>query len=230
MEKGFSLSNEINFVSIFNKIKESKTNLIIAFIISAIILIPTIIASNIYDIPYSKFMRDPVVLLKGDLYTGWFSQLGCMLWFVTAGFCFLSANLVSKDHPVPGLKSFLFYSFSLTTFLGADDIFLFHDEIFPYWGFNERVFMLVYVLIVALLILIYYKVIFKTQYILLGLAFCFLGLSMFMDSVPRIGIFRSKAWNNVLYEDGAKMIGIIFWMVYFYSVGKFALKKQHKPI
>jgi hypothetical protein len=122
MKKEFSLSNEINFVSIFNKIKESKTNLIIAFIISAIILIPTIIASNIYDIPYSKFMRDPVVLLKGDLYIGWFSQLGCMLWFVTAGFCFLSANVVSKDHPVPKLKSFLFYSFSLKVSDNENDV------------------------------------------------------------------------------------------------------------
>ena len=193
--------------------------------LSAMVLIPTILASNYYSIPYSKFMRDPVVLLKGDLYIGWFSQLGCMLWFVTAGFCLLSANLVSRDHPVPKLKSFLFYSFSLTFFLGSDDIFLFHDEIFPYWGFNERVFMLIYVLFVALLILIYYKVILKTQYILLGLAFFFLGLSMFMDSVPRIGIFRSEGWNNVLYEDGSKMIGIILWTIYFYSVGNFALKK-----
>jgi hypothetical protein len=46
MNKGFSFSNELNFVTIINKIKESKTNLIVAFVIAAIILIPTIIASN----------------------------------------------------------------------------------------------------------------------------------------------------------------------------------------
>lgn len=226
MLKVLSLPNDLRIVSLKKKLLESRIYLLVGFFLSAMALVPAILASNKYGISYADFMRDPVFLLKGELYIGWFSQLGCMLWFVAVGFCFLSAKLIPKDHPIPMLKSFLIYSCCLTAALGADDIFLLHDEILPYFGVKENLIMLVYLLGVTFLLLIYFKVILKTQYIVLGLAFFFLGLSMSLDRLPGQKIFAPGQWQSVLYEDGAKFIGIVLWMVYFYSVGKLSLKNR----
>lgn len=226
MEKTFSLLDEISFVAIFNKVKESTNYLVLALILSAIVLTPAILAMSFYDMSYSMQMRDPVVLLGGPLYTGWFSQLGCALWFVSVGFCFLSLQLISKDHPMPRMRSFLIYSLALTTFLGVDDMFLLHDEILPYLGIKENLIALGYFMAVVVYLLLYFKVILKTQYVVLGLAFFFLGLSLSLDRLPGQKIFTPGAWQSVLIEDGAKMIGIILWAIYFYSVAKLTLKKK----
>jgi hypothetical protein len=49
---------------------------------------------------------------------------------------------------------------------------------------------------------------------------------MSLDRIPVLKIFDPGEWQSVLYEDGSKFIGIVLWMVYFYSVGKLSLKKQ----
>lgn len=218
---------EITSFSILEKLKKSKENLLVVFVLSMIIIGSTIISSKHFGISYSDYMRDPVVLLGGKLYLGWFSQLGGILWSITAGFCFLSAKLVTYDNSFPLLKNFLYYSFFLTVFLGADDIFMFHDEIFPLWGIHENYFVSGYLMIVIVFLIKYYKLIFKTDYDLLGLAFFFFAISIFLDKIPqeKKNIFLGNG-DHTIYEDGAKLIGILLWMVYFYSIGKFALIKK----
>ncbi|MFD2201142.1 hypothetical protein [Shivajiella indica] len=230
MEKRYSLYGEFNFKSILIKTKESNVSLKVVFILSIIIIEATVLASNVFEIPYSDFLRDPVVVLNGEFYVGWFSQLGVMFWSIAAGFCFVSAKLVSSEHPIPNIKGFLYYSFFLTLFLGMDDIFMFHDEIFPLWGVHENIFIFSYMIIVSLYLIIYFKVVLKTEYILMGLAYCFFALSILLDKIPhKIKIHFPGGLESVMYEDGAKMIGILLWMVYFYSVAKLSLKDVKVP-
>lgn len=227
MDQVFSLRSHYNVLKISGMAKKSKFNLFVVLILAFIILSSTIISSKYFEIPYSDYMRDPVVLMGGELYLGWFSQLGVMLWSVAAGFCFLSARLVGKDQTLPLLKHFLYYSFFLTALLGADDVFMFHDEIFPYWGIHENIFISGYLLIVSLYLILFYKVIFKTEFLLLGFAFFFFASSILLDKIPHNKkILVPGGWESIIYEDGFKMIGILFWVVYFYSVGKFSLEKK----
>lgn len=219
MKAFLSIQKEITSISILEKLKKSKKNLLVVFVLSMIIIGSTIISSKYFEIPYSHYMRDPVILLGGKLYTGWFSQLGVMLWSITAGFCFLNAKLLAYDPTFPMLKGFLYYSFFLTIFLGADDIFMFHDEIFPLWGIHENIFISSYLMIILVFLIKYYKLILKTDYDLLGLAFFFFAISIFLDKIPyEKKIIFLGSGDHIIFEDGSKLIGILLWMFYFHSV------------
>jgi len=77
-----------------------------------------------------------------------------------------------------------------------------------------------YAILVLILILNYYKTIFKTDYLLLGMAFFFFGLSVLLDLLDISGI------NPYVYEDGAKLFGIISWSFYFYYSAKRIVSNQ----
>lgn len=59
----------------------------------------------------------------------------------------------------------------------------------------------------------------KTPFIILLLAFVFLGLSVLSDLIKISGV------NPYLFEDGFKMIGIISWLVYHFKVSKLEIEK-----
>lgn len=174
-------------------------------------------------------MKDPVVVLihpdfylENPLFVGYFSQIGGMFWFLAAGVC-LTGTLIAQNQPLP-FKNMLLHGFIFTLFLGIDDVFMFHDEIFRLYGVHENVFVVSYVAISCSFLLIYFKTILKTKFPLLALALFCLASSVLLDKVP--GSFKEDyfqgIFNSIIFEDGFKMVGILFWLLYFTSVTKTA--------
>ena len=69
-----------------------------------------------------------------------------------------------------------------------------------------------YFLVVGIYLYRFYQEILSTDYILLVLAFMFLGISFGADLLP----FRIR--GQFLVEDGSKFMGIVSWMGYFLRV------------
>lgn len=98
-----------------------------------------------------------------------------------------------------------------------DDIFLIHEVVFPkYLKIPEQVIFLVYGILIFSYLLKFKQIIQNTEYIPLILAFAFFGFSVIADSSL---IYIPQSWlkNEGLYllEDGAKLLGIISWYIYF---------------
>lgn len=118
------------------------------------------------------------------------------------------------------------------TLLPAENLsFMFHDEIFPLYGVHENVFMFSYLIILFSFLIIYFKPILETQFPLLALAlFCF-AASILLDKIS--GSLKEQLHigflDSIIYEDGSKMVGILFWLVYFVTVIRKAAEKSMKP-
>jgi len=97
-----------------------------------------------------------------------------------------------------------------------DDAFLLHEAVLPTWGVPEKVVLLCYLGLVAFHLLKSFSTIRKTDYALLGVALVCFGISVAIDGAYRL------IGEQYLLEDGAKLVGIISWFLYFFQVGRVA--------
>ena len=63
----------------------------------------------------------------------------------------------------------------------------------------------------------------NTQYILLGMALVFFGVSITLDLFE---MFEIPFLGRLLFEDSAKLVGIVSWLSYFFRVGVFAVYRN----
>lgn len=172
------------------------------FLVSTLLLI-----SSVLDEPLRVFTRDPVAMGRMELYTGYFSQMGAILWFSTAGLIFFT--FLNTTHK---FKYFLLFSGFFTLFLGLDDLFMVHEAWFRrYSGLPEEVFYALYIFLMLFYFLKFFAIIKQTPYILLLMAFGSFGISVICDPMHIQGMLY-------VFEDGFKMLGIISWMTYHYLV------------
>jgi len=164
-------------------------------------------------IPIGKLTRDPSDIVGVPFYVGFLSQIGIFFWAASAAVCMFSATVLSKRPDNIEIKRFLFVSGLLTLVLGLDDIFLLHESVFTYLGVPEKVVFFTYAGFVLLYLLEFYSVILNTEYILLLIALIFFGVSIALD------LFYLPGLNPFLFEDGAKIAGIVSWLFYFFRVG-----------
>ena len=113
------------------------------------------------------------------------------------------------------MSRFLLSGGLLTGLLLADDFFELHEIVFPsYLQIPEHLTYAFYGVLVCALLVIFLKFILQTDYVILGVAFVFLGGSMLSDAFqphvePLLGEWR------ILAEDGLKFLGITAWFGYF---------------
>lgn len=188
-------------------------------IISTILVGLVILLQMWKGIPVSDLTRDITSIAKVPPYIGFFSQIGIVFWMSTATLCLFSASTASNISKK--IKNSLYFSGMFTLLLGFDDMFQFHEQIVPYlFEVSEKVVFAIYAILVVSFLLKFYPTLLNTDYILLLLAFFFLGLSVFMDVIPIRGL------NPALYENGAKMIGIVSWFFYFHSIAASTVSGQ----
>jgi hypothetical protein len=110
-----------------------------------------------------------------------------------------------------------------------DDLFLLHEEVFPYYlNIPEKLVFVGYGMIISLYLVKFRKIILKTEFLFLILAFGFLGLSVIIDLLP-IATRLLGNQGEFLLEDGFKLMGIISWFTYFARVGVAQLKRAIAP-
>ncbi|WP_156819983.1 hypothetical protein [Synechococcus sp. PCC 7336] len=168
-------------------------------------------------IPIGSLTRDPTAILEAPLYTGFLSQIGLLLWSASAAVCMLSAKLLSGRADSLKINRFLFVSGLLTLVLGLDDVFLLHEGFFPSIGVPEKAVFVSYAGFLLFYLVKFYPVIWQTEYILLGMALVFFGVSSTLD------LLLPSDLDLYLFEDGAKLVGIVSWLSYFSSTATFAV-------
>ena len=190
---------------------------VVVIVITSCLFIGMALMLSIWEkVPISNLTRDINSVADLPFYIGFISQLGILFWSATVTLCLFSARILRKKS---ALREYLFFAGLITLMLCLDDLFLLHEEVFPFLGVPEKEVYLVYLLVVTVWLLKYYKVILKTYYLILVLAFGFLGISLIIDIIP------TQLIDPYLIEDGLKFTGIVSWFVYFLSCAELSVGK-----
>lgn len=172
-----------------------------------------------YNIPFEMVTRDPARIAKFNPFTGVLSNIGILFWCSTAAICFFASAIHSKkgDEKV---ATYLLFSGLLSSLLLLDDLFMFHEYIFPkYLHIPEKIVYVGYLALVSMYLLKFRSMILQNEYLILVFAFGFFGLSIFCDGfLPQEGI-------EFLVEDGLKIFGIVTWFIFYTRTCFFSIRQ-----
>lgn len=183
---------------------------VIAYSLGLLLLLLIYIAANQYDIEYKVLTGDPAYVNSSNPFVGALSNIGIVLWSVTASIC-LFASRVLKQRGAHTNARFLLAFGLLTTLLLLDDLFMLHDYIFSkYFGISQVITYGVYgILTLIFLYQFRAQILSNNNMILLLLAFLFFGSSISLD------LFVQETNLKYFLEDALKFLGIVGWLVYF---------------
>jgi hypothetical protein len=205
--------------TLYSQLKELLPMLLIVYSLPFLILLGVVIVRLQYKIPFSDFMRDPSSTMGAPFYIGFISNLGILFWSFSTAICFFCFEILRKDRNNKELMSFLFFSGVLTSILMLDDLFLFHEYVYPvYFQISEKLVFTGYGIIIILYLARFRKIILETDFLLLVFAFVFFGLSIILDSE----LIHCR--GQYLFEDGFKLFGIVSWFAYFTRINMMWVK------
>lgn len=181
------------------------------------ILLCSIVLVNLYTgVPLETFTRDPAAIAGINPFTGIVSNIGILLWCIGASISLFSFfNITKGQNNKTNDYTFFLLFFGLTTLvLLLDDLLLFHELIAPtILNISEKYIYACYGTVVLFGMVRFRKVIFQTEWIILGLAFIFFALSIAID-LSEIRLLLSSSSLTFL-EDSFKLLGIASWAAYF---------------
>ncbi|MGB3294795.1 MAG: hypothetical protein WBB01_17570 [Phormidesmis sp.] len=207
------------FSALLAKIKVSWFSLKLIFVISAFLIGVILLLHFWEEAPMKALTGDLASLADFPVYYGFLSQIGILFWAGSVTVCLFSFRLCSDAVGYRTFKTFFLASALLTTLLGLDDLFLIHEVILPkYLGIPQAVTFGVYGALIVLYFLKFYPIILRTAYIPLMLSLFFFFISVLID----INILpTSSPFHEYLFEDGAKLVGILSWLVYYFEIGEY---------
>ena len=172
-----------------------------------------------YGISVAYFTRDPAITLYGHPFVGALSHIGIIFWCAALGICFFTAAVLRKAK-LERLPMFFFVSGLFTTWLMLDDLFMFHEYVFPEsLGIPQDGILISYVVLMALYLVAYGRLLLNMEYSILLLACGFFAVSMITD------IAMEQSDIQFLIEDGAKLFGIVTWLMFFAREGYLKISK-----
>lgn len=187
---------------------------VILLLLPALLLLAVVaLVSLRFDIPVSRFTRDPLAITGGHPFLGVVSNLGAILWSSAAAVCLFTYTLLDKRSTRKDVRAFILAGGLFTLMLLFDDLFMLHEEIFPhYLGVNEKLVYAVYGALMLLYLAVFRKRIMETSFVFLVTALSLFALSIIADRLP-----DDVPPMHLLFEDGFKFLGIASWFGYHYS-------------
>lgn len=187
------------------------------FLITMVSLGVFFVISQLTGTPFAVFTRDPLAVTDGQPYFGLFSNIGILFWCAAAVIC-LFAWFVTQHASQSAMRNFLLCSGTLTLLLLLDDLFMLHENVFPeILGIRQRYVLLTYLLLTFAWLVRFRKTILAGRCIsLLLVALAFFATSLAADV---FSLYTDDEHWLHLWEDGAKLIGIVAWFNYFLHVG-----------
>jgi hypothetical protein len=182
--------------------------------IATMLLAVVAVGAAVTGTPASQFTRDPAVLLNASPVLGLISYVGVLLWTATGAVALFTAALLRRRGDERTRWTFLAAAGFLTLWLMLDDLFLFHELLFPeVLGIRTRIVFAVYIILCGtFLVRFRHLILRRTNYPALVVALTLLASSVAVDVLPEAW-FR---WDYLfLIEDGAKLLGIAGWFAYF---------------
>ena len=179
-----------------------------ALALSAVLF--TIWLANYTKNPVWKLTKDAADVIGHPAYFGLLSSWSSMLWMATAAICLFTAAVTWKDASDRPRLRFLFFSGLLSLMIAVDDMFLLHDRILSRGlGISEIVFYILYAFLMFGYLIVFFRQIARSDYILFWIAFFFLAFSRgFYKLLPFLREFNTT-------NDIFKYFGIVFWLAFF---------------
>jgi hypothetical protein len=165
------------------------------------------------------------VILDSHPLVGIVSNVGVVVWAATAAITLFTALALRRRGEARGVWRFPLGAGLLTCWLMLDDLFLFHEWLFPeVLGVRTRFLFAAYLGVTAFFLIRFAALIRRTTYPLLILSLGFFGTSVGLDVLPD-GWFRQHDWLYLI-EDSGKLFGIVGWFAYFGSVSVALLERR----
>lgn len=213
-KKRFNLLR-VAYDSTLDQIRKIGSILLICNIIPLLIFIAIWIVGSHYNLDFGLLTRDPAQLFNFNPLIGIISDLGILLWCSTASICFfVFAHLKSRQDRI--FSGLFIASAILTFYLLLDDLFLIHEILGPqYLHIKQNYFYGIYFFIFLGYLVIFFRLILKTEFIMMAMAYLYFGISIVLDYIAsKFGIEI-----NTLIEDAFKFFGILLWFLYFSRLG-----------
>lgn len=182
-----------------------------------LLLLLTSLLSIGTEIPVGNFTRDPAYLADIHPFFGFISNVGILFWCSATVICLMGWRLLSRESKDQQQAHFFFFSAIYTALLMFDDLFLFHEMVFPgYLGIGEKITVSAYGIILVAGLYYFKTEILNTPYQYLILALVFFALSVGVDIIQDSLETVMGKWR-ILIEDGFKLLGIFAWLSYFWK-------------
>lgn len=178
--------------------------------------------------PVDELLRDTyAVAVSNDHqmkpHYGALSMVGLFVWAASAAICFFAAAMFQAMGDRAQAKVFFFCGL-FSSYLLADDAFLFHETVVPYFGGAEEI-VLALIAIEAIVIAFIFRRFFRGfELTLLTAAVALLGFSAAYDT-----LFSDTSARQILIEDGAKFVGAFAWMGFVAASAHKALCAVNPP-
>lgn len=215
--------NTINAIS--TQLNRDKKVLFAISGFSILLILASKAISMTIKVPVDVLFRDTVATLNGPPYVGAMSNIGFVFWAMTAAislFCFFSCKDKINCRATADL---LLASGILSLVLLLDDMFLFHEVVFPSFGIKEHFIYLTYGLMIVAYLFYFRNAIKNTDYAILAASFMFFALSICSDFI--IDHFCLDLHSTSIYEDGFKFFGITLWFAYVATTCSSAIKDRN---
>lgn len=146
-----------------------------------LVLLAVVLVCLQTGLPIGYFTRDPAAITQSNPFFGLLSNIGVLFWCTSAAICLFSSTLSSTALEDEG-SLFLLCSGLLSLMLLLDDLFLFHEQVFPqYFSIDQEATIAGYGAITIVYLVRFRSVITATEYVYLVLALGFFGLSQMTD-------------------------------------------------
>lgn len=175
--------------------------------------------AHAYGMDNAYAVRDPAAVTDALWFVGIQSTVGGLLWFCGAAVCLFGGTLLRRAPDARREVGFLLASGLFSLWLGLDDVFMFHDELLPLAGIPEAVPYALYLVLGALYVPRFWRVILRTKCLLLVGAGVGLGTSLIID----------QFFDSHFFEDGTKFYGIVFWAAYLWDAAATLLIEAFAP-
>ena len=190
-----------------------------------LMLIGAAVVSVLMDRPVYVFISDIAAISEVSPFYGVISTVGILFWCASAAICFFSSLLIRREKLSLNFVWFFLISGIFTMILMLDDLFMLHEHIIPkFLRIPQRAILAGYPILAVLYLIRFRATIVQTYYEILLLAFGFLAISVVLDVIPNF----LADWRP-LFEDGAKLLGIVSWFVYLSSACYLKLERIILP-
>lgn len=181
-----------------------------------LILLFVAIVREPMDFSMEMFTRDPSAVAEMHPFVGLVSNLGIIFWTSSTVICLFCGLIIRCFSDQKKLSSFLIFSGFITLLLMLDDFFQLHEVIYKcYFGIDEIFVFIAYIVLMLSDLLIFKRIILKTDYLILFSSVFFFGSSLIIDHFQHQINSLLGSEIRILLEDGSKLFGIVGWFGYF---------------
>jgi hypothetical protein len=181
--------------------------------------------------PFDYFSRDPATTFVASPFVGLLSNVGVLLTSGAAAICAFAGVLVARVRGWREASPLLAFSAG-AGYLALDDLFLLHDDIFPYKvGVPQGAVLIGYAAVAAVFLWRFQSVFRQHDWPLLAIAAVALAVSLALDfeeihhHIPYVE-GELKVW----LEDSLKLFGLGFLASFFVLLGARMLAAAYSPV